>query len=52
MQGLSLHLGRYSAPGHIPPLHLIDLHRHDEGYALWIGPIGFVLYTRRWQSIG
>ena len=49
MIAISFHIGRYSASLDARPLTLFDFYRHDEGYCLWAGPLGLVIYTKRWQ---
>jgi hypothetical protein len=47
MSSFALHFGSYSAiPGQRPE-RLIDVFRHNEGWAVWIGPVGLVTYKPR-----
>lgn len=46
MRGIALHLGRHSAHYHQRPLRFFQAFLHDEGAAIWAGPVGLVIFTR------
>lgn len=46
-RALAVHFGRFSAPCEGKPRGLIDAYRWNEGWAIWVGPIGVMTYSTR-----
>jgi hypothetical protein len=44
MFSAAIHFGVNSAHYEQRPLRWVDVFKHSDGYAIWVGPVGFVLF--------